>query len=356
LGKHFTKLGVVSPRDIPRLISKFAQILARRGDKQAILNIRIKNKKGQVIPLECSSSLMKKDGKIAGLLVVARDITEHKKAEEELQLQSEFLTNISGGVAVVRISDGVIVYANPRFKEMFGYGSDELLGKHACELNAPRNGENPEKICRKIKAILDKTGVWSGEIQNIKKDGTPFWCRVSVSSLESSRYGEVWVGVHEDITEHKRVEKLLRKNMEKYHTLIANVPVDVWTIDSKDNPIFLNPNVEKMFGFTPEEIRQVGNWFWHERTHPDDRERVTEAYNLFFARRKTGDVEYRIQRKDGTWIWIHDRVIKVYEKNGVLYADGITWEITEGKKTEKMLKEAVEKKPETITIEKVEIN
>jgi len=219
LGKHFTKLGVVSPRDIPRLISKFAQILARRGDKQAILNIRIKNKKGQEMPLECSSSLMKKDGKIAGLLVVAKDITERKA-----------------------------------------------------------------------------------------------------------------------------IEKSLNEIDEKYHSLANNVPVGIWTIDSKDNPIFLNPNVKKMFGFTPEEICQIDNWFWHERTHPEDRERVTEAYNLFFARRKTGDVEYRIQRKDGTWIWIHDRVIKVYEKDGVLYADGITWEIIEDKKTEKMLKEAVEKK------------
>jgi PAS domain-containing protein len=65
--------------------------------------------------------------------------------------------------------------------------------------------------------------------------------------------------------------------------------------------------------------------------------RVTEAYNLFFTRRKTGDIEYRGQRKDGTRIWIHDRILKVYEKDGELYSDGITWEINERKKTEKTL-------------------
>jgi len=78
-GKHFTKLGVVSPRDIPRLISSFAKILAHRSDKQTILSIRIKNMKGQEIPLECSSSIMKKDGKITGVLIVAKDITEHNE-------------------------------------------------------------------------------------------------------------------------------------------------------------------------------------------------------------------------------------------------------------------------------------
>lgn len=120
-------------------------------------------------------------------------------------------------------------------------------------------------------------------------------------------------------------------------------------MDSKDNPIFISHNVEKLLGFTPEEIRQIGNFFWHERTHPDDRELVREAYNLLFTRRKTFDIEYRMQRKDGTWVWVHDRVMKVYEKDGVLYADGITWEITEGKKTEKLLKDTMEKKPETNT-------
>jgi len=78
LGKHFTKLGVVSPKDIPRLISSFAKILAHRSDKQTILSICIKNMKGQEIPLECSSFIMKKDGKITGVLIVAKDITEHK--------------------------------------------------------------------------------------------------------------------------------------------------------------------------------------------------------------------------------------------------------------------------------------
>jgi PAS domain S-box-containing protein len=82
VGKHFTRacLGIIPP-DNDKVVKGFVAGLA---NKKPNLNITIKNKKGQTILLECSASLTKLDDKSTGLLVVGRDITERKNAEEEL--------------------------------------------------------------------------------------------------------------------------------------------------------------------------------------------------------------------------------------------------------------------------------
>jgi signal transduction histidine kinase/CheY-like chemotaxis protein len=58
-------------------------------------------------------------------------------------------------------------------------------------------------------------GYWQGKVNNIKKDGKPFWCHASVSVFDHPEYGEVLISVHTDITERKRSEESLRKSEEQ---------------------------------------------------------------------------------------------------------------------------------------------
>jgi PAS domain S-box-containing protein len=171
----------------------------------------MKRKDGSIFPSEHSvSQLLNDKGEPTGWVSVVRDITERKLADQKLQLQSQIAENMFEGVVLTRASDGVIVYANPRFEEMLGYGSGELNGKNIAIVNAPTSGKSPDEIAREIQTTLKETGVWSGEVLNVKKDGTPIWCRANVSTLESSQYGEIWVDTHEDITERKRMEEEIR--------------------------------------------------------------------------------------------------------------------------------------------------
>jgi len=57
--------------------------------------------------------------------------TERKRVEEALRLHSEILLNLAEGVYLIRVSDGMIAFANPTFESMFGYTPGELVGKHA---------------------------------------------------------------------------------------------------------------------------------------------------------------------------------------------------------------------------------
>ncbi|KAF0219876.1 MAG: sensory box/ggdef domain [Geobacteraceae bacterium] len=139
------------------------------------------------------------------------------------------------------------------------------------------------------------------------------------------------------------IEELIaavQKSEEKYRSLIGNIPDITWTADSEGNTIFISPNLARVYGYTPEEIYASGTSLRFGRIHPDDVERVTGAFESLFAHKGVFDVEYRIQRKDGEWIWFYDRATETYERGGIRYIDGISTEITDRKGVEEALKES----------------
>ncbi len=89
---------------------------------------------------------------------------------------------------------------------MFGYDSGELIGKHVSIVNAPTE-KTPEETAEEIIQSLKEKETWSGEVLNVKKDGTKFWCHANVSTFDHHEFGEVWISVHEDITEQKLTEE-----------------------------------------------------------------------------------------------------------------------------------------------------
>jgi PAS domain S-box-containing protein len=121
---------------------------------------------------------------------------------------------------------------------------------------------------------------------------------------------------------------------ERLYALLANIPDVVWTSDSEGKTTFISPNVEQVYGFTPDEILQAGSELWLERIHPDDVERVREAYKSLLARGEVFDVEYRIRQRDGHWIWLHDRATASYDREELKYADGVFSDVTARKEAE----------------------
>ncbi len=163
--------------------------------------------KGLRIPLELSLATWKTHEGIF-FTGIARDITERKRMEETLRLDSQMMASITNGILLYKAKDAKIVFANPQFEKLFGYEAGELIGKHVSILNAPTD-KSPEKVASEISASMMKNGAWDGEIKNIKKDGTPFWCHASVSTFTHKVYGSVWVAVQQDITARKQAEEEL---------------------------------------------------------------------------------------------------------------------------------------------------
>jgi PAS domain S-box-containing protein len=158
-----------------------------------------------------------------------------------------------------------------------------------------------------------------------------------------------------DITERKRMEDQLKRystqleqlvaertgalqeSERKYRSLVENIPDVTWTADSNGRLAFISPNVVRVEGYTPEEFYTRGVSQWSERVHPDDLPRVQKAFESLFTTGKKYDIEYRIRRKDRNWIWVQERAVATYERDGVLYADGVFSDITDRKRMEEEL-------------------
>ncbi len=144
------------------------------------------------------------------------------EALEELRLHSEIIGNMAEGIYLISVDDGTILYTNPRFEHMFAYGPGEMIGKHVSIVNAPTQ-KDPKVTAMEIMAVLDKSGHWHGEVHNIKKDGTPFWCYANVSVFDHHRYGKVLIAVHADITDRKVAEEERERLLKELKDALANI-------------------------------------------------------------------------------------------------------------------------------------
>lgn len=140
-----------------------------------------------------------------------------------------------------------------------------------------------------------------------------------------------------EVGKRKKAEELLKESEERYHLLVANIPSVTWITNADGKKTFISPNIEKVYGYTPKEVCKACKRLWFGRIHPEDVKFAKEAYLNLFRNGNHFDIEYRIKRKDGEWIWLHDKAVTTYEKGGANFAYGVFSDITDRKKTEDIL-------------------
>ncbi|MDZ8189845.1 MAG: PAS domain S-box protein [Nostoc sp. ChiSLP02] len=158
-----------------------------------------------------------------GIGFVIVEISDRKRAQQMLELQAVITRNIAEGICLIRTSDGIIVYANPKFEQMFGYDSGELIGQHVSIVNYGDQNNTPEDINQAIRAAIFQHGEATYEVHNLKKDGTPFWCSATSSVFEHPEYGSVLVAVQQDITEHKQAEEKIKASLKEKEVLLKEI-------------------------------------------------------------------------------------------------------------------------------------
>ncbi|NEU79593.1 PAS domain-containing protein [Nostoc sp. UIC 10630] len=158
--------------------------------------------------------------RMLGLII---DISDRKRAEQMLELQAVITRNMAEGICLVRAIDGVFVYTNPKFEQMFGYEPDELTGQHVSIVNYGDEDTTPEEVNQAIRTAILQHGEATYEVHNVKKDGTPFWCRSNASIFGHPEYGSVIVAVHQDITEHKQAEEKIIASLKEKEVLLKEI-------------------------------------------------------------------------------------------------------------------------------------
>ena len=157
------------------------------------------------------------------LIGTIQDISDRKQAETLLELQSIVARNMAEGVCLVRAADGAIVYANPKFERLFGYAVGAMVGQHVSVVNYKDATTDPVDVHQSIMTTILQQGEATYEVQNVKQDGTPFWCQATTSMFEHPEYGTVLVAVQQEITERKQTETLIRASLKEKEVLLQEI-------------------------------------------------------------------------------------------------------------------------------------
>jgi len=346
LGKHFTRVGVFSRKDIPALESTFANILA---GKKTTINTCIKNKKGREIHLECSASLMNTDGKIAGMMVIARDTTERRKAEETLrrseerarhllEFQNKVIDTADVWINLLDAEDNVTLW-NRAAELISGYPREEVIGhKRVWEWLYP-DPKYRAKIFAQAKEVIEERGRKENEETTIScKDGTSKtirWYANSILDEKGKPVGSLAVGI--DVTEIKKVQEKIRESEEKYRVLVESAADAIFTLDEAGNFLSANQEAAKALRKTPEEMIGKNMYDLFPKDIADLQMRKVKA--VFQTGNPLLAEETLTQTKLGLR-WYSTTIMPVRDSNGkIIYAMAISRDITERKKMEEKLRQ-----------------
>src|SRR3989338_5282659 len=171
-------------------------------------------KDGKRIDVSVSMSPIKDvRGDVVAVSVIARDITEHKKALDSLQNTLKELANIKFALdqsSIVAITDksGVIQYVNDQFLKISKYSKEELIGKTHRVINSKYH---PKEFFRTFWKTILSGKVWHGEIRNRAKDGTYYWVDTTVIPLlGKDGKPKQFIAIRNDITQKKELEQNLK--------------------------------------------------------------------------------------------------------------------------------------------------
>ncbi len=144
------------------------------------------------------------EGRVIGVTGIGEDITEQRRAEEELRKLSQAMEQ-SPSMVIITNREGLIEYVNPKFTEVSGYRPEEVLGQNPRIL---KSGETSADEYANLWKTVMSGAEWRGEFHNRKKNGKLYWESASISAIRNPA-GEIthFLAVKEDITERKRLEK-----------------------------------------------------------------------------------------------------------------------------------------------------
>lgn len=264
--------------------------------------------------------------------------TERRWAEEQIHVQCSAL-NAAANAITITDAKGIILWINPAFAKLTGYSPEEAMGKSPRLL---KSGRHDQPFYRQLWQTIHAGQTWRGEFINRRKDGS-LYCGEQTITPVSPKAGKIthFIGIMNDVTEHKRAEEELRLTHEKLRHLLAHGPAVIYTLNldgQRVTPTVVSDNMEQFLGVT---VAESGSYdWWLTSLHPADRDRVVRDATAAFARGGYS-MEYRLQHKDGTYRWIEDNNRVILDASGQpKEAVGVWTDITERKRLELELRES----------------
>ena len=179
---------------------------------------------GSWFPVEYSSSPIIENGITTGAVITVSDITERKRAEEQIAEQAALLEKARDAI-LVRDINGKILFWNKGAELVYGWAREEALGRNAAELYY-----SDSKKFAEIDALTVSRGEWQGEVQHLTKDGRKITVEARWNLIRDNEgRPKSILAINTDITERKKIEAqfMRAQRMESIGTLAGGVAHDL---------------------------------------------------------------------------------------------------------------------------------
>jgi diguanylate cyclase (GGDEF)-like protein/PAS domain S-box-containing protein len=337
VGKRFNLLKMFTPNSMAKMLVNFTKLIS--GKTAPPFDVEVYTKGGKKLTTELYGSLLRKKGKVAGMVGIIRDVTERKRAEEVLRESEEELEAIFNDVRdgiVLLDRTGKITKINKRITENTGYTEKDIVGKRFALLKM----FSPQSLTKMLAAFPRTLTGHQGppyEVEGYTKTGEKKIGEVYCALLRKKKKAVGVVAVLRDISERKRAEELMHRERENFYTTLQEAPNGVALIDKDGRYLYMNPEFANITGYTSKDIITGKDWFCKAYPDQNHREEVIKAWKKDFDH-KSFDRIFSVTCKDGG--------VKEIEFRGTVLKDDrsivILTDITERKKAEEAYHAVVE--------------
>ena len=224
--KYFAKKS-----ELEYVLNKLKEVVLE--NEKGFLELLFQPKNKQAFPIELTYTPLPEKNNTASILIVMRNISERKKAEQEIRMLS-LAVEQSAIIMLITDLEGNIKYTNSAFTKITGYTQEEVIGKNPRILNA---GTQAKSYYAEMWKKISSGKVWVGEFHNKKKNGDLFWDKATITPLKDKN-GEIseYLAVKEDITMQKEHQKKLDLYQSQLEVLFSEKATQLeWSIGKFKN-------------------------------------------------------------------------------------------------------------------------
>jgi PAS domain S-box-containing protein len=219
------------------------------------------------------------------------------------------------------------------FKEMLGYGRDELYGRKIQDFNHPDDIHREEET---IFSLTEQNSQTRLEKRFMKKDGSILWADMTVSAVFQENLPPYYVGILTDITENTTSRNTIEELNAHLEAALRDGNMAWWELELPSGKVLFNEHKATMLGCRAEDFTHYADFM--NLVHPDDYESTMAAFHRHLdGSAPTYTCEYRIRNSAGEYLWFRDLGKITKRENGITTLTGIVTEITEVKRTQEAM-------------------
>ena len=275
-------------------------------------------KDGSSFPVDYWSRPIRREGEVTGAVITFIDITGRKQAEDRLRKSNDLLQSVVEN-APARIfwkdRDSRYMGCNTRFAKDAGHSSpDELTGKTDFDMGWK---DQAELYRADDKAVMESGNAkLEYEEPQTTPDGNTIWLRTSKVPLRGESNQVIGIlGVYEDITERKFVQLELQRNQDLLNEAQRLGQLGSWELNLVSGELHWTDEVYRIFELDPAQFSPSYENFLNV-IHPDDRDKLNQAYTQSLEDRQPYDFEHRLQFADGRVKWVREHCSSEFDASG----------------------------------------